>query len=236
MLAMLATVFEKGQGEGTTQGTAASIYVPGFRCGGKTGTAHKYDPALRGYSPNRYLSSFAGLAPIDNPRLAIIVMVDEPSGGDYYGGKVAGPVFARVASESLRYLGVPGDKLIPMGPNGKPLKLDANGVPYKLDRWGNPIIPKPPKPEKKPVVAEQPAPPPEPVVVEPEPEPAGIVIPDFRGMGVGRALDEARKLRLDVEVVGSGQVIEQDPPPGPTTLQGRVKLRFSDDARRISAR
>ena len=70
----------------------------------------------------------------------------------------------------------------------------------------------------------------------PEPDPAAIMIPDFRGMGVGRAIDEARKLHLDVEVVGTGHVIEQDPPAGPTTSAGRVKLRFSDDARRISAR
>jgi len=112
MLAMLASVFDKGDGTPhSLSGTAASIDVPGFKCGGKTGTAHKYDPALRGYSPNRYLSSFAGLAPVDRPRLAIVVFVDEPSGGDYYGGKVAGPVFASIASEALRYLGVPGEPL-----------------------------------------------------------------------------------------------------------------------------
>jgi cell division protein FtsI (penicillin-binding protein 3) len=108
MKAMLAGVFEGGK----THGTASNIVVPGFRCGGKTGTAHKYDPALRGYSPDHYLSTFAGLAPIDNPRLAIVVLVDDPVGGDYFGAKVAGPVFARIASEGLRYLGVPGTSAI----------------------------------------------------------------------------------------------------------------------------
>src|SRR6185436_19972810 len=93
-------------------GTAATIVVPGFTCGGKTGTAHKYDPATKQYAPDRYLSSFAGLAPLDHPRLAIVVLIDEPSGRDYFGGKVAGPVFATIASESLRYLGVPGDTLV----------------------------------------------------------------------------------------------------------------------------
>jgi len=107
MIVMLASVFD---GFGTkTSGTAAGVWVPGFKCGGKTGTAHKYDPALKGYSEHNYLSSFAGLAPIARPRLAIVVVVDDPSGGDYYGGKVAGPVFATIASEALRYLGVPGD-------------------------------------------------------------------------------------------------------------------------------
>jgi cell division protein FtsI (penicillin-binding protein 3) len=106
--AMMATVFERGK----NHGTAWSVVVPGYRCGGKTGTARKYDPELKQYVAKRYLSSFVGLAPIDDPRLAIVVLIDEPTGVDYFGGKVAGPVFARVASETLRYLGVPGETLV----------------------------------------------------------------------------------------------------------------------------
>jgi cell division protein FtsI (penicillin-binding protein 3) len=104
MKTILASVFDKGR----DGGTAKDLDVPGFRCGGKTGTAHKYDPVTHQYANDRYLSSFAGLAPIDAPRIAVVVMVDEPSGGDYYGGKVAGPVFGVIASQVLRYLGVPG--------------------------------------------------------------------------------------------------------------------------------
>ena len=114
MLAMLASTFEGGK----LAGTAATIVVPGFRCAGKTGTAHKYDPLIRGYAADRYLSSFAGIAPLEQPRLAIVVLIDDPSGGDYYGGKVAGPVFATVASESLRYLGVPGEPAVCAKPSG----------------------------------------------------------------------------------------------------------------------
>jgi cell division protein FtsI (penicillin-binding protein 3) len=121
MRAMMATVFEGG----AQAGTAVSLVVPGYRCGGKTGTAHKWDPIAKQYAPNRYLSSFAGLAPIERPRLAIVVLVDEPSGGDYFGGKVAGPVFAAIASEGLRYLGVPGEPVEcpprPPGPQPDPL-------------------------------------------------------------------------------------------------------------------
>jgi cell division protein FtsI (penicillin-binding protein 3) len=116
MLPMLASVFEGGP----KAGTAAKITVDGFRCGGKSGTAHKWDPVIKTYSPTKYLSSFAGLAPIDAPRLAILVLVDEPSGGDYFGGKIAAPVFAKVASESLRYLGVPGE--------AKPEPVDAKAA------------------------------------------------------------------------------------------------------------
>src|SRR5262249_22443489 len=65
-----------------------------------------------------------GLAPIDRPRLAIVVLVDEPSGSDYFGSKVAGPAFAAIASESLRYLGVPGEPVEcpprPPGPQPDP--------------------------------------------------------------------------------------------------------------------
>ncbi len=221
MLAMLASVFEGGK----HGGTAAAIVVPGFRCGGKTGTAHKYDPATRQYALDRYLSSFAGLAPIDHPRLAIVVMIDEPSGGDYYGGKVAGPVFATIASESLRYLGVPGDTLVcpPVIPGALP------GIEPKTC-----TVPSPPPP--KPMVAPKLAAPvsvPPPVDADPEPLPppaadVTATIPDFRGMGLSRALEAARASHLAVELSGSGRVIEQDPPPGPTTGAARVTLRFSD--------
>jgi cell division protein FtsI (penicillin-binding protein 3) len=111
MLAMLASTFERGK----LHGTAWTIVVPGFRCAGKTGTARKYDPALRAYATDRYLSTFAGIAPLDHPRLAIVALIDDPSGGDYYGGTVAGPVFATVASEALRYLGVPGEPAVCSG-------------------------------------------------------------------------------------------------------------------------
>jgi cell division protein FtsI (penicillin-binding protein 3) len=126
VLAMMATVFEGGK----QAGSAASLVVPGFRCGGKTGTARKWDPVARQYA-DRYLSSFAGLAPVDRPRLAIVVFVDEPSGGDYYGGKVAGPVFAAIASEALRYLGVPGEPLEcpPPTPGTPPVNPLAGPLP-----------------------------------------------------------------------------------------------------------
>ncbi len=213
MREILATVFEKGAGEHPINGTMAGVVVPGFKCGGKTGTAYKYDHAIRSYSTNRYLGSFVGLAPIDNPRLAIAVMIDEPNGEHHYGGKIAGPAFAQIASESLRYLGVPGD----------------------------PLPPPKPVPGARPAPAAKAAPA---VVAAPEAEvvpevitgPAGFEVPSFIGMGLGRALDEARKLHIDIDVDGTGQVIAQDPPAGAAPGPVRVKLVFSVDARQISAR
>ncbi len=107
MRTILRSVFEGGE----LNGTAASVVVPGFVCGGKTGTANKWDPHTKQYSRHHYLASFAGLAPIDNPRLAIVVIIDDPVAGKHYGGEVSGPVFATIASEALRYLGVPGASL-----------------------------------------------------------------------------------------------------------------------------
>jgi cell division protein FtsI (penicillin-binding protein 3) len=88
-------------------GTAPKAMAEGYSVGGKTGTAHKQEG--RGYAANKYRAWFVGLAPVDNPRIVVAVMVDEPSKGVYYGGDVAAPVFAQVVSQTLRTLGVAPD-------------------------------------------------------------------------------------------------------------------------------
>ena len=88
-------------------GTATRAQVAGYRVGGKTGTAHKVEGT--GYSPDRYVSSFVGFAPVSNPRFVIAVMIDEPSGKHYYGGEVAAPVFSNVMAGTLRLLGIAPD-------------------------------------------------------------------------------------------------------------------------------
>jgi cell division protein FtsI (penicillin-binding protein 3) len=87
-------------------GTAPQAQVPGYRVGGKTGTARKNDG---GVYLHEYVASFVGIAPLSNPRLVVAVMIDQPSAGDYYGGTVAGPVFSSVTGAALRLLGVPTD-------------------------------------------------------------------------------------------------------------------------------
>ncbi|MEJ2276076.1 MAG: penicillin-binding transpeptidase domain-containing protein, partial [Woeseiaceae bacterium] len=88
--------------------------VEGYRVAGKTGTAWKF--ATGGYSEDKYISIFAGLAPASNPRLATVVVIDEPGGELYYGSDVAAPVFADVMSESLRLLAVAPDAATPRDP------------------------------------------------------------------------------------------------------------------------
>ncbi|MCI0517479.1 MAG: penicillin-binding protein 2 [Woeseiaceae bacterium] len=90
-------------------GTGTKAGIIGYRVAGKTGTAWKF--AAGGYSHDKYLSIFAGLAPASNPRLAAVVVIDEPTGDLYYGSDVAAPVFAEVIAESLRLLAVPPDAL-----------------------------------------------------------------------------------------------------------------------------
>jgi cell division protein FtsI (penicillin-binding protein 3) len=87
-------------------GTAPKAQTVGYRVAGKTGTAHKLEG--RGYT-NKYVSSFVGFAPVSNPQLIVAVMIDEPSGGEYYGGAVAAPTFSNVMGSALRTLGVPTD-------------------------------------------------------------------------------------------------------------------------------
>ncbi len=97
----------------SAEGTAIRAAVPGYRVAGKTGTVKKL--GKRGYSSNRYLGVFAGIAPASNPRLAMVVLIDEPSNGEYYGGVVAAPVFSKVMQEALRILNVaPDDPVTPV--------------------------------------------------------------------------------------------------------------------------
>jgi cell division protein FtsI (penicillin-binding protein 3) len=90
-------------------GTGTKASVAGYRIAGKTGTAWKF--AAGGYSEDKYISIFAGLAPASDPKLAAVVVIDEPSGELYYGSDVAAPVFADVMAESLRLLAIPPDAM-----------------------------------------------------------------------------------------------------------------------------
>ena len=85
------------------EGTAPKARVPGYRVGGKTGTAYKVEG---GVYAKKYVASFVGVAPISEPRLVVAVMIDEPSGGAHYGGDVAGPAFSQIMGGALRTLGV----------------------------------------------------------------------------------------------------------------------------------
>ncbi|MFS1524908.1 peptidoglycan D,D-transpeptidase FtsI family protein [Microbulbifer sp. 2304DJ12-6] len=100
--AMLETVI-------SSRGTGRLAAVQGYRVAGKTGTVHKVGSS--GYADNRYRSVFAGFIPANNPRLAAVVVIDDPSQAKYYGGEVAAPVFASVMAGAMRLLQVPPERV-----------------------------------------------------------------------------------------------------------------------------
>ncbi|MBU6951804.1 penicillin-binding protein 2 [Hahella sp. HN01] len=102
---MLETVVLKG-------GTGTRAHVAEYRVAGKTGTTHKVGE--HGYADDAYNAVFAGLAPVEKPRLAMAILMNEPQGSEYYGGEVSAPVFARVVANALRLLNVAPDRAIPM--------------------------------------------------------------------------------------------------------------------------
>jgi len=104
------------EGVTSSQGTAPAAAVTGYRVAGKTGTVRKIISGE--YSQDRYLSLFAGMIPASDPRLVMVVLIDEASEGKYYGGQVAGPVFSKVMSGAMRMLNIAPDDI-----KGKALRL-----------------------------------------------------------------------------------------------------------------
>ena len=106
MQGMLQEVTESPRG-------AVRARVPGYHVAGKSGTARKTSVGTKGYQANSYRSLFAGFAPAQNPRIALVVVIDEPGKGAYYGGLISAPVFSRVMAGSLRLMNIAPDNLPP---------------------------------------------------------------------------------------------------------------------------
>jgi len=91
------------------QGTGSRAAIPGYSVAGKTGTVHKSSKG--GYEEDKYISVFAGMAPASDPRLVLVVMVNQPSSGAYFGGEVAAPIFSKIMGGALRILNISPDKV-----------------------------------------------------------------------------------------------------------------------------
>jgi cell division protein FtsI (penicillin-binding protein 3) len=133
MAEMMKTVLQKG-------GTASHVVVPGYVVAGKTGTAYKHDPVTRSYSHDKYLASFIGFLPADDPRAVIVVTIDEPSAGKHFGGDVAGPVFAAIASETMKYLGVPASAPVAAAPGPAPEALPDPVPEIDIEQDGDYVV------------------------------------------------------------------------------------------------
>lgn len=177
------------------EGTARFAEVPGFTVAGKTGTSHKHVPGI-GYTSD-YHSSFVGFVPSRQPELVILVLIDSPRGKNgHYGGKVAGPVFSRIAEASLRHLGV------------KPTENPLSPVLKKRASATQMV--------SSPVTALTIMPP------APRTLDGQTPLPDVRGFSGRDALRELVKRGLSARLTGDGVVVEQDPPAGTTLPPGSV--------------
>src|SRR6185503_12026790 len=114
-------------------GTGKPAQLNGYSSGGKTGTAQKVDPVTHLYSKTMHIASFAGIAPVNNPVIAIAVVMDNPKGASYYGTAVSAPVFAEVAQQVLEYLNVPHDIEVQQPKTRSPLKQAKLEKPIQED-------------------------------------------------------------------------------------------------------
>ena len=178
------TVAKMMEGVAAEGGTGTNAAVDGFRVAGKTGTAQKVDPVTRGYSIDKRTASFIGFVPADRPRLTIVVIVDEPKTSPY-GGVVAAPAFGAIAQQSLCYLRVPPDRTERKQP--KPLEVKKPATEQTVADAAEGSISD---------VGE------------------GGVMVNFRGMSMRQVLQVMEKKGLNVKVLGSGRVVEQNPAAG----------------------
>ena len=188
------------------RGTGTQAALEGYRAAGKTGTAQKI--VDRHYSNTKYLASFIGFAPLPNPRVTVLVQIDEPK-GVIYGGSISAPVFQKITQQVLLRLGIAPDQPVPLKrprpdlalaededflPNAAPVApLDAN-TEDRADDSSDAIT--------VPVASEC------------------VVMPDFHGMPKREVMDRCIELGIRMKAAGSGAAVFQSPPPGATIPPG----------------
>jgi cell division protein FtsI (penicillin-binding protein 3) len=215
-----------------SDGTGRRAALRDVRVAGKTGTAQKYDPETGRYANDRFRAWFVGAVPANDPKIVILVGLDEPKRPRHTGGAAAAPLFARVAAEHLSRFGI-FTVAQPLPPAPRPAAtLTARRAPappadVKAAAATPPPVSAPPQP-----VAVRPAeasPPPTPPLARLENR---ILLPDFRGLTLAEVKRIAAAGSLKLEVSGEGVAVGQDPPPGTVVPahEGRVSVRFASRA------
>ncbi len=229
------------------RGTGRNAYVEGYRVGGKTGTAQVVGEK-GGYVAGRYVSSFAGFAPVDDPKIAVLVVIAEPQGGVYYGGLVAAPVFQAIARDTLRYLGIPEtpglekpkkpfeveipkkEVTVP-GVVNYPVEeacriIKAAGLQCQVQGEGRIVYDQTPEAGARVNSGTT-------VILELQPavsrDKGGLVtVPNLRGMTIKEAGALLEDIGLYLEPEGSGVAVEQSVRPGEKVVTGtKIKVRFA---------
>jgi len=214
-----------------SQGSGRNAYIEGFKIAGKTGTAQKVGAG--GYLPDKYVASFVGFAPADDPQVAMLVVIDEPV-GLYYGGQIAAPVFGAVMKDVLQYLKVnpqlsansqtdteQAHVLVPSVINlsvPEAMKeLQQAGLIPRIEEAGNRIADQIPKPGSRipsggGVLL---------YTMTPRYSTGEVTVPDLTGRTIREASDSLAELGLAIKPVGTnGQAIKQDPLAGSKVLSG----------------
>ncbi len=230
------------------QGTGRNAFVEGYRVAGKTGTAQVVGES-GGYVSGKYVASFCGFAPADNPKFAMLIMIAEPQGGIYYGGQVAAPVFQVIARDILHYMKIPENSELvkPKDPalwyeptkvevqvpqvlhyslNEAMKMLNQSGLSVKTTGEGNIVYGQVPEGGAKVmsgtvVLLDLDAP----ATLDQEKK---VTVPNLSGLTEEEAVDLLKEIHLLTEIEGNGLVEKQDPQPGIITLQGStVKLHLA---------
>ena len=219
------------------EGTGKPAALNGWTDAGKSGTAQKIDPATGRYSPDKYVTSFVGFAPVSDPVVTILVVLDSPIGA-HHGGEVAGPVFRRVAEQVLQYLDTPHDIPVVPAVEMAARRRDAS----KLDAMEDEEEAKAASARNNPAEATVPAPPADSnatpasaPTVEFGGEP-GVTVPSLSGQSVRGVTEACSKLGLTPVLVGTGFALDQSPQAGARVNRGtRVVVRFGRPGKYVPA-
>ncbi|HUA00247.1 MAG TPA: penicillin-binding transpeptidase domain-containing protein [Candidatus Aquilonibacter sp.] len=199
------------------EGTGKPAQLDGYTAAGKSGTAQMIDPATGRYSPTHYNSSFVGFAPVNDPAITILVVLDSPE-GQHHGGEVGGPVFKRVAEQTLAYLGTPHDVPSPsdvetaknsrVAPQRDASAAETNAAEARFAE----------------AVAKSAGGPARTAEFSGQDE---VAVPDLSGQTVRGVMEECAKVGLAPALIGSGIALEQFPGAGTQVLRGsHVTVRF----------
>ena len=200
----------------TLRGTARKAQLDGYTAAGKTGTAQKIDPKTHTYSATKYIGSFVGFAPVNNPAVVIIVVIDEPQGA-YHGGDIAAPVFREIAEQILPDLSVTPDLEIKSAP---PLIAQAAQTSPKTreeeqrqSEQRDATLPKVAARNFRSGANE---------VVFAVATKRAALMPDLRGQSVRDVARMCAQLGLQLEARGEGRALRQSPEPGAEVDSGQV--------------
>jgi cell division protein FtsI (penicillin-binding protein 3) len=206
----------RGMLEGVTlNGTAKKAQLDGYSAAGKTGTAQKIDPRTKKYSNTKYMASFVGFAPVNNPAVVIIVVIDEPA-GLYHGGDVAAPVFRQIAEQILPELGVMPDTEFK---NANDLVASVREAPAQDVELQNQIAQQKKAAATLPQVVSRAD---SGEVVYAVATNKAMLMPDLRGRSVRDVARACAQLGLQLEAHGEGRVVKQTPEPGMELHSGQT--------------